>query len=154
MWEYTTDPSYKPVTMAWIDVTGNCGISYVAPKQGAYTLSNAPSWRSTVSGNLLSATGHVHDGGVQVDLTLDGQTVCRSPQIYGRRAGYTESADGMNPGLAHISDTGSCMDFGTIRKGQTLSIKADYDTTAHPLNKMMDGKTQEIMGISQVYIGA
>ncbi|KAF1989519.1 hypothetical protein K402DRAFT_391095 [Aulographum hederae CBS 113979] len=152
-YEVTNDPSYKPVTMAWIDVTGNCGISYVMPRQGKYTLSNAPMWRSTVTGDLLSATGHVHDGGMMVTLALDGQTICSSPQIYGRRPHYTEGAGAMNPGLTHISDTGSCADFGQIRRGQRLTIRADYDTTRHPLNKMMDGSLQEIMGISQVYIG-
>lgn len=59
----------------------------------------------------------------------------------------------MNPGLVHISDTGSCVDFGDIKTGDVMKIVSTYDTTKHALNKMMDGKEQEIMGISQVYIG-
>jgi len=154
-YEYVTNPSYKAVSMAWLDVTGDCGISYVAPREGKYTLTNGPNqWKSTVSGSLLSATGHVHDGGIVVNIKKNGEQICSSPQIYGRRNGYVESADGQNPDLAHISNTGSCMDFGTVKKGDTMVIDAVYDTTAHPLNKMMDGSLQEIMGITQVYIGA
>lgn len=60
----------------------------------------------------------------------------------------------MNPGMTHISDTGSCVDFGDIKPGDVMKIVATYDTTQHALNKMMNGETQEIMGISQVYIGS
>lgn len=154
-YEYVTDPSYKAVSMAWLDVTGNCGISYVAPREGKFTLTNGPrQWKSSISGQLLSATGHVHDAGMVVNLKKNGEQICSSPQIYGRRNGYVEGASSQNPDLSHISNTGSCMDFGTVSKGDTMVIDAVYDTTAHPLNKMMDGSLQEIMGISQVYIGA
>lgn len=75
--------------MAWLDVTGNCGISYVKARNGKFDLQNS-GWRSTVSGRLLSATGHVHDGGAVVKLYKNGQAICTSDQIYGRRVGYTE----------------------------------------------------------------
>ncbi|KAF1815741.1 hypothetical protein P152DRAFT_471140 [Eremomyces bilateralis CBS 781.70] len=152
-YETTTDREYKAVSMAWLDVTGNCGTSSVKPRNGQYDLQNS-GWTSSVSGRLLSATGHVHDGGKVVKLYKNGEVICTSDQIYGRRVGYTEGQDAMNPGLTHISDTTSCIDFGDVRSGDKLKIVATYDTEAHALNKMMDGEEQEIMGISQVYIGS
>lgn len=53
--------------------------------------------------------------------------------------------------MAHISDTGSCVDFGDVKVGDTLGIGAVYNTSTHPLNKAMSGFwNAAIMGISQV----
>jgi len=53
--------------------------------------------------------------------------------------------------MAHISDTGSCVDFGDLSFGDSLTIGARYNTSSHPLNKNMNGRgNSPIMGISQV----
>ena len=81
----------KAANMAWLDVTG-CGESEVTAHEGVYTLSS-PGWRSTISGKLLSALGHVHDGGADVTVYVNGNTVCVIQQLYGRRPGYNSSMD-------------------------------------------------------------
>jgi len=149
-YEVSSDASIKPVTTAWMDVTGDCGGSYVNAREGQFDLKN-PGWTSTINGHFLSATGHGHDGVTLVTLTKNNQTVCAADQIYGRRAQFVEGAKTMNPGLKHISDTGSCVDFGEIKKGDVLNIVAKYDTPKFPLSKVM-GEVQELMGISVVYI--
>lgn len=53
--------------------------------------------------------------------------------------------------VKHISDTGVCMDFGAIKKGDQLEIDAIYETSKYGLNKMM-GKYSPLMGISVVYV--
>jgi len=153
--------------MVWNDIAGCISTSEVPARQGVYSLTSRP-WRATKNYKLLSATGHEHDGGTMVTVFKNGRPICESAQMYGRRPGYTESSmsgmggmGGMGGGMggsmamSHISDTGSCVDFGNLMMGETLTIKADYDTNAHPLMKRMSGVGNEpIMGILQVYLGA
>ncbi|KAK2789530.1 hypothetical protein FQN52_006058 [Onygenales sp. PD_12] len=73
---------YKPVTVAWLDVTGNCPISYVPAKEGSYELKSR-GWRSTISGRLLFAYGHEHSGGTNTTIYLNGEPVCVSQMQYG-----------------------------------------------------------------------
>lgn len=148
---------YKAADMVWNDIAGCISISEVPARVGSYNLNSQP-WRSPATYKLLSATGHEHDGGTMVTVKIDGQSVCKSQQLYGRRPGYTEGGDMAMSGMAgatkHISDTGSCVDFGTLNKGQKMTITASYDTNEHPLMKKMNGQGNEpIMGISQVYLG-
>jgi hypothetical protein len=106
------------------------------------------------SGKLISATGHTHDGGQEVTVYKNGSLVCKSAQIYGRKPDFVGDMEmpGM-PGMkiVHISDTGSCGDFGEIKVGDSLVVGTCYDTSAHPLNKNMNGRgNAPIMGTSQV----
>jgi hypothetical protein len=133
--------------MAWLDITG-CGMSDYPARSGTYEV-KSPAWRSSVSGKLLSATGHEHDAGAEVIVYKNGKPVCNSAQIYGRRPQWIGGMDGMK--MSHISDTGSCVDFGEVKVGDTLQIGAKYNTTAHPLDKRMSGLgNAPIMGICQV----
>lgn len=77
--------------MAWLDITG-CGSSEVPAQGGEYT-KTSPGWSSTVSGKLLSAVGHVHDGGMDTTVYVNGKPVCVSQQIYGRKPGYNSTMD-------------------------------------------------------------
>ena len=57
--------------------------------------------------------------------------------------------------MAHISDTGSCVGFGEVKVGDSLSIGAKYNTTQQPLNKKMSGVgNAPIMGICQVSLAS
>lgn len=132
--------------MAWLDITG-CGASDVPARVGDYDIKSPP-WTANFNGRLLSATGHTHDGGADVTIYKNGKPVCKSVQLYARTPAYI---GGMMPGMKHISDTGSCVDFGTIKSGDKLHIGARYNTTEHELNKNMNGRgNAAIMGISQV----
>jgi hypothetical protein len=133
--------------MAWLDITG-CGTSDYPAKTGNYEV-KSPGWKATYSGRLLSATGHTHDGGADVTIYKNGKPVCTSLQIYGRKPAWIGNMGGMK--MAHISDTGSCVDFGDLSYGDSLSIGARYNTSDHALNKNMNGRgNAAIMGISQV----
>lgn len=147
---------YKAVEVAWLDVTGNCPISYVAPQEGQFELKSS-GWTSTLSGRLLSAYGHMHDGGVDTTIYKNGEVVCVSNMTYGGDPAYV-SGGGMSdmPGMGgdsveHLSEASVCQDFGDISVGDTLVIGAHYDTDAHPLDlDMKTGEPMEIMGISRV----
>jgi hypothetical protein len=182
-----------------MDITG-CGTSDANAEQGIYSYTS-PAWKSTVDGTMLYATGHVHDGGTDVELFVNSNMMCVTKMLYGdRRPGYTsgdmdmggmDGMDGMSKrsiemdhkrnvknedttesddielkyrkrdstasvpdtGNEHISDAAVCKNFGTISKGDSLVITANYDATVHP-QMVVDGKLHPIMGISLVYIGS
>lgn len=56
-------------------------------------------------------------------------------------------------GNEHISNTGACVNFGTVKTGDNLQVLAHYDTDERPLAMEMPGESPEVMGISRVVIG-
>ncbi|KAL1955726.1 hypothetical protein VTO42DRAFT_8124 [Malbranchea cinnamomea] len=158
---------YKPATMAWLDITG-CGLSSYPAKEGQYEI-RGPVWKSTVNGRLLSASGHVHNGGINTTIWKNGEPVCVSRQIYGRTPDFIapphdhgggdgdgdhDHDHGNGEGKPSISDAEMCVDFGEVKVGDELLVSAYYDTDKYPLDPSHDGDGFEpIMGISRVYIG-
>lgn len=95
-------------------------------------------------------------------IQLNGRTVCKSTQLYGRTPEYIAPGGGhgghktkRDGGAgAHISDAGICVNFGTIKRGDTLTVTAHYDTNKYPLMNGHNGGKEAIMGISRVLIGS
>lgn len=108
----------KPVTPVWMDVS-NCGDSeYTAPAGRSAT---PWSWKSTMTGRIVAAGGHVHAGGV--GLTLDNAST--KQRICSSRAGYgTMSLAGM------VTSMSLCTwdSLGTVRRGEDLRITSLYDS--------------------------
>jgi hypothetical protein len=108
-----------PVTPIWLDME-NC-------RSSEYDVPAGPSsrhwqWKSTVTGRIVSAMGHVHDGGVRTALanTTTGQRLCTSWAGYGTKAAYMGSVESM----------GVCAwdRLGTVRGGEVLDLEAVYDS--------------------------
>ena len=122
-----TDSSYKAATMYWLTI----GEPWA--KEGNYKFDTImPTW-SGVTGSLLYSIGHMHDGGTDMKLYVNGKMVCKSVMHYNARAGYSiSSKDSSMAGMAgmghdghggsglHISEPGACTDFGTVNKGDRL----------------------------------
>ncbi|KAF1989224.1 hypothetical protein K402DRAFT_419033 [Aulographum hederae CBS 113979] len=156
MFEYvpSTSPEFaahKPAKCLWLDIT-NCGDSEeVAPPTPTFTLESQP-YSMARGGRFINGYGHVHDAGQKVSITVNNDIVCDSAQLYGREAGFIESREGENPGMAHVSDAGTCREYGGWKAGDKLSVKTFYDSRTTPLNKMHDGSVQEVMGIAINYV--
>jgi hypothetical protein len=124
----------QPVRPVWLDM-GNCGTSeYEVP---AGRSSRHWTWTSNLTGRVLSAGGHVHDGGVRTVMTnaTTGQRLCTSWAAYNTKPAYMGSVDTMSV-CAWDS-------LGTIRAGEGLDLEAFYDTpTAIP----------DAMGIMLAYV--
>ncbi|RDI85797.1 hypothetical protein Vi05172_g3971 [Venturia inaequalis] len=103
-YEYSSDTSIKPADVIYLDVTGNCGIAYVPARDGNFTLTNSPGYASDISGKLLSATGHGHDGVTTVNVKLGGKAICESAQLYAGRPGYTSKPMDNMPGMSGMHD--------------------------------------------------
>ena len=83
-------------------------------------------WKASFAGKLIAAAGHIHDHGVNVELTNEstgGTLLCNSVAGYGG-AGY-ETPDGRK----HISSMSVCTGnpISTISKNQTLRLHAIYN---------------------------
>ena len=108
--------------------------------------------------------------------SLTKNLVCKSVMRYGGRPGYggnTTTTTVASPAAAghahsrrdgpgghggamsdalHISDPGLCENFGSLKKGDAMTIKVTYDTTKYPLMKH-NGNAERLMGNMRVYIG-
>jgi hypothetical protein len=89
---------------------------------------------SAVTGTLLYAIGHMHDGGTDMRLFVGGKLVCKSVMHYNAREGYNPGGHklrkrqhgGHGAGDAkamHISDPGACTDFGEVKTGDRLTAE-------------------------------
>jgi hypothetical protein len=162
---------WEDVKVVWFDAN-QCGTSEVKPKQqsGNFVIKTAV-WRPNFEGRLLGVGGHIHDGGVDVDiLYAPGQKLCNSAAAYaeskeyitfgGKKEGMGDaSAKAHNhmDGLAtnHISSMTTCytpnLPITHLKKDQTWQVTARYDYDKFQGNKEK-GKQQELMAIALMYV--
>lgn len=67
----------------WFDAA-QCGTSEIAAPQqsGKFTIGPVD-WTANLDADIMGAGGHLHDGGVAVQLTVDGKMICDSEATYG-----------------------------------------------------------------------
>jgi hypothetical protein len=156
---------YKAAMMQWLAIN-----PFAQPVAGKKMYPSMNSWTATVNGKLLYTIGHMHDGGVNLRLLINGKPVCDSAQFYerngtivkaintapkiGRRspqAGHSHAAPTF--GGEHIASPGACVDYGSIKKGDVLKAESYYDFTQFK-TMSHNGKNEALMGNCRVYIGA
>lgn len=139
----------------WFDVD-QCALSEVKPlkQSGAFTV-RAHSWKSTLTGEILGYAGHLHDGGDNVILDVDGKDVCTSQATYGGNKEYIATMAPMgNPNSAtvHISKMsicqGSTLNTPMMKAGQSWTLRANYDYNKNKGMLGEDGHQEDIMGIA------
>ena len=128
------DPGIEEVKPLWMDVA-NCSTSEYAVPAGASE--SSWSWRSSLTGRVVSAAGHLHDGGTRISLVNEstGTHLCTSAARYGTRPGSLGTLDSMT----------SCVwdSLGAVRNGDVLGLRSAYET-AQPAS--------DVMGIMLVYV--
>ena len=124
----------RPVTPVWMDID-SCGDSEFDVGQGA--TDTTWDWTSNLTGRIVTAGGHVHDGGAWLGLanTTTGENVCTSVAGYGTKAQYMGSIESMS--------TCSWDRLATLRSGDVLRLDAHYNTSA---------PTQHVMGIMMIFV--
>ncbi len=126
-WVPSSTPDIEPVTSVWLDID-SCGDSEVDIPAG---VTDIPwEWRSSVTGRILGAGGHLHDGGVWLGLTnqTTGEHVCTSVAGYGTNPSYVGSVESMS--------TCAWDRLATVRKGDLLRLNAHYNTAAPAVGVM------------------
>jgi hypothetical protein len=145
-WKYATGTDHtgraalRPV---WLDIAQCTLNSYISVPNGVSD--SHYDWKTTFGGKLIAAAGHIHDHGVNIEITNEssgGSLLCNSIAGYGG-PGY-ETPDGRK----HVSSMNVCTGnpISTIKKGQTLRLHANYNVPEghHPLD--------DAMGIAIAYI--
>lgn len=109
----------RPITPVWVDIN-NCRTSEYSVPAGPS--SQHWSWKSTITGRIVSAGGHVHTGGVRTVLTnaTTGRHVCTSWAGYGKKPAYQGTIESMS--------YCSWDSLGVVRAGETLDLESVYDS--------------------------
>jgi hypothetical protein len=120
-WLPSSTPDIKPVTSVWLDID-SCGDSEVDIPAGVTDVTW--DWTSNMTGRVIGAGGHLHDGGKWLGLNnaTTGEHVCTSVAGYGADARYVGSLDSMS--------TCAWDRLANVRAGDVLRLNAHYNTTA------------------------
>jgi len=158
-WEFAEGrpKGWGDVRGIWMDAAPcSAMMSDIDPPKGkdAFTLIG-DEWTSSINGQLLNTVGHMHDGGVQVQILQNGKAVCKSDAVYDAKPEYIPSQKAIADGAAkmsHISSYSPCNGIGAIKKGDKLALTASYDFVKNKpaLNKI--GSESDVMGIAMVFV--
>jgi hypothetical protein len=123
----------KPV---WLDAA-QCSLnSYISVPTG---LSDTHyDWTVNVPGKIVATAGHIHDHGVNIELTnqsTGGSLICNSVAGYGGPGYVTPD------GRSHVSSMSACYGnpVATVSTGQTVRLHGIYNVPAghHPIDDAM-----------------
>jgi hypothetical protein len=151
-------PFKDDLKCVWFDIR-QCGSSEVNPPKGQNKFTVDYSWKSTINGQVIGSIGHLHDGGENITLTVDGKNTCNNLARYGTKPEYVQkTAMGHHSGgaLTHISELPAC--YGSqfplkeMKAGQNWTIAANYDFNQNMGMKHEDGDWDSVMGIGIMYV--
>lgn len=129
-----SDESIKPVRPVWLDEE-NCRTSEYGIPAGQSN--RVWTWNAGLTGRVVAAGGHLHDGGTKLDILnqTTGQDFCTSYAGYGTKAEYMGSLESMS----------TCIwdKIGTFSKGDIVAIDSYYDSP---------GAQTDVMGIALLYV--
>jgi hypothetical protein len=159
-WYIAADIEYTPgkpagaedVSVTDFNVVGCSGFidaGYYAPDGAAQWNKTSPKFILSQDGTILRALGHLHDGGTNVQLLVNGKVVCDSKATYGGAQGTLVNDDGST--WESISSMSSCHDPVPVKKGDVMTIVSAYDTDLHPLRQSPSGGKMEEMGIYTIF---
>jgi hypothetical protein len=139
-WVPATTPGMTRLEPVWLDMN-QCGTSEIRVPQGPST--RTYNWTVNRPGRVIGAGGHVHDGGINLNVATNGQVWCDSRARYGGSPLYTG-----HHGEAHLSGMGVCTGtrenpVTTLTRGQRVTMTGNYD---------MPAAVTDQMGIFIVYI--
>ena len=86
-----------------------------------------------IDGTIISAKGHMHNGGEAMVMSLNGKEICRSVPNY-----IGDNIQGMSDCRLDIP----------VRVGDAMQLESIYDLAAHPLRKEVGGteSAHDMMG--------
>lgn len=117
----------------------------------------ARNWVANLDGEVLGLAGHLHDGGQNVKLTVDGKLACDSEAKYGEKPEFV-AKKAMHPGsaLEHVSSMSICVNdkllVKQMTKGQKWKLTVDYDYNKNKGMVHEGGKQSSVMGIAIMYV--
>lgn len=127
-WKYATGTDHTeraPLRPVWLDADG-CSMDSLITVPTGLSDTHAD-WKTTFGGKLIAAAGHIHDHGVNIEVTNKSageSLLCNSVAGYGG-TGYVTHLDGRK----HVSSMNVCTGnpIATIKKGETLRLHGIYN---------------------------
>lgn len=138
--DHTSRAALRPV---WLDVAQCTLNSYYSPGFGV--TDKHYDWKASFGGKLIAAAGHIHDHGVNIEVTNETSKtlLCNSVATTGG-PGYETHSDGRK----HVSGMNVCTGnpISTIKKGDTIRLHSIYNIPEghHAI--------EDAMGIAIAYI--
>jgi hypothetical protein len=77
----------------------------------------------------IKTEGHLHDGGINLIVRLNGKLVCDSEAMY---TGGNSTADSGQPKWETISEMTKCREPVQVKKGDNFTLEAKYDFIKRP----------------------
>lgn len=120
-----------------ISVTG-CNF-FKDPKAG-----DGPTWTHSANfpilqdSSMISAKGHMHDGGEAMVLYINDKEICTSKADYGSGAAGEDSST--------IRSMSWCPEIINVKKGDVMRMSSLYDLKKHPLREATGGAGMANMG--------
>jgi hypothetical protein len=145
-WKYATGTDHTsraPLRPVWLDVAQCTLNSYYSPGFGL--TDKHYDWKASFGGKLIAAAGHIHDHGVNIEVTNETTKtlLCNSVATTGG-TGYVTHSDGRK----HVSGMNVCTGnpISTIKKGDTIRL--------HSIYNIPEGHhaVEDAMGIAIAYI--
>jgi len=145
-WKYATGTDHTsraPLRPVWLDVAQCTLNSYYSPPFGISDTHY--DWKASFGGKLIAAAGHIHDHGVNIEVTNETtkSLLCNSVATTGG-TGYVTHSDGRK----HVSGMNVCTGnpISTIKKGDTIRLHSIYNIPEghHAI--------EDAMGIAIAYI--
>lgn len=134
------NPSTFDASVSLFSVTGCEFPDYHVPKekpQYNITSANVP---IPLDATIINAKGHLHDGGNNVLLTLNGKPVCDSQAKYGLDPKATTSLAPNGKAWQVITEMTQCTEPIPVKKGDVLQMVSIYDNILHPPRISADGE--------------
>jgi len=146
-WTYATGEDAEglsPLQPVWLDADGCSFDSLITVPTGESDTHS--DWKASFGGELIAAAGHIHDYGVNVELTNEsegGELLCDSEAGFGG-TGYVTSP----PEFEHISSMTVCSGepVASFSKNDKLRLHTIYDNTT-------GSAIENAMGIMIAYVG-
>lgn len=137
-----------------VTVSATCGAGGIKMSPSGPTNTTSGKFYIMEDGRILGSRGHLHDGGVAMDLFVNGKFICKSEAEYGTRAegGAGHGHGDSQAGIKTISNMSTCKGPWPVKKGDYVTLTAEYDLKKHPLRKTAEGHdvggSMGMMGIS------
>jgi len=94
---------------------------------------------------LVSMSAHMHDGGANMELKINGKTACISNAMYSTGDDKVQMKDGME--ASSIIGMSRCYDRVQLKAGDKLTVTGNYDISKHPMRTSNSGEKETVMGL-------
>lgn len=151
---------WSDVKTVFLDANA-CKSSEVASPKGKTKFEiSSKAWRPNIEGRIVDSMGHLHDGGIDIDITTHGKPLCKAVATYAGSPEYVYrevamEMHGDKVAKEHISAMPGCgsknIAITHMKRDQSWITRGKYDYTQRAAN-LEAGSPSEVMAISIIIV--